>query len=815
MQYLRHTLSFSDVSIGDVPRVGGKNASLGEMIRALSPKGIRIPGGFIVTAEAYRYFIKENGLEPFIKKTLGSAKGRSVALLAQQGKAIRAALVKAPLPKDLAEEIRARYAGMEKAYGKRADVAVRSSATAEDVPEASFAGQHETYLNVRGAEAVCNAVRAAFASLFTNRAISYREDKGFGHLDVALSVGVQKMVRSDRGSSGVAFTLETESGFKDAVIINGAWGLGELIVQGEIIPDEWMVFKPTKAIIDKRLGKKDKKMVYSASAGKTIKLEKTTPKEQETFVLSEDEVVKLAEWCVAIEKHYSEKNGHWTPMDVEWAKDGVSGDMYIVQARPETVHARRDKRLVKAYRLITCNRELVTGTLLKGAAIGSMIAAGKARVILDAKDIGKFKAGEILVTDMTDPDWEPIMKIAAAIVTDKGGRTSHAAIVSRELGIPAIVGTGSATRKIKTGDMVTVDTTGSEGVVYKGKLKFEVEEHEVAAGNRELVTGTKVMMNIATPDTAFEKSFIPNDGVGLAREEFIIASEIGIHPNALIEYGTRNLRLVPRVRKEIEKRTVGWKDKERFYVDKLAYGIGKIAAAFYPKEVIVRFSDFKTNEYRSLVGGELYEPEEANPMLGWRGASRYYDERFAAAFGLECRAMKKVRDEMGLTNVVPMVPFCRTPEEGKKVVALMEKHGLRREHSREMSGFQDSHDKRASAETLKNLKVFVMCEIPSNVLRADEFLDVFDGMSIGSNDLTQLVLGIDRDSELVAKVGDERDEAVKKLIRDVIGACRKRGKYVGICGDAPSTFPEFKKFLIAEGIESISLNPDALLADMI
>ncbi len=800
MQYLRHTLSFSDVSIHDVPRVGGKNASLGEMIRALSPKGIRIPGGFIVTAEAYRYFVKSNNLEPLIRKELGikgkKSKGR--------GKKIREAMIRATLPKDLAEEIHARYAEMEKAYGTRADVAVRSSATAEDVPEASFAGQHETYLNIRGAEAVCSAVKAAFASLFTDRAISYREDQGFGHFDVALSVGVQKMVRSDKGSSGVAFTLETESGFKDVVLINGAWGLGELIVQGEIIPDEWIVFKPTKAIIDKRLGKKDKKMVYSASAGRTIKLEKATPKEQETFVLSEEEVVKLAEWCVAIEKHYSEKNGRWTPMDVEWAKDGVSGDMYIVQARPETVHARRDYAAVKVYRLVIGNREPVTNTLLKGAAIGSMIAAGKARVILDAKDIGKFKAGEILVTDMTDPDWEPIMKIAAAIVTDKGGRTSHAAIVSRELGIPAVVGTGSATRKIKTGDLVTVDTTGSEGVVYKGKLKFEVEEHKVAAGNREPVTGTKVMMNIATPDTAFEKSFIPNDGVGLAREEFVIASEIGIHPNALIEYGTRNPRLVPRVRKEIEKRTAGWKDKEQFYVDRLAYGIGKIAAAFYPKKVIVRFSDFKTNEYRSLVGGELYEPEEANPMLGWRGASRYYDERFAAAFGLECKAMKKVRDEMGLTNVIPMVPFCRTPEEGKKVVALMEKYGLKRESETPQLVRGD-----------KNLKVFVMCEIPSNVLRANEFLDVFDGMSIGSNDLTQLVLGIDRDSELVAKVGDERDEAVKKLIRDVIGACKKRGKYVGICGDAPSTFPEFKKFLIAEGIESMSLNPDALLADMI
>ncbi len=807
--------SFSDVTIDDVPHVGGKNASLGEMIRTLAKRGVRIPDGFIVTADAYRYFIKENKLDALIKKESARLKKGNLPLLADVGKSIRAAIRKAAFPEDLERDIRARYAELEREYKPNVDVAARSSATAEDLPGASFAGQQETYLNVRGADGLLEAVRAAFASLFTDRAISYRHDKGFGHANVALSVGVQKMVRSDRGASGVAFTVDTESGFGNVVLINGALGLGELIVQGEVTPDEWVVFKPTGAIINKNLGKKDKKLVYGVSAGKTTslkttKLLKTTDKERMEFCLSEDEVLKLASWCMEIEKHYTERNGRWTPMDIEWAKDGVTDDLYIIQARPETVQSARDFSKVKVYRL----KQAAPTPILVGAAVGNKITSGKAHVILDAKHIGEFEAGGVLVTDMTDPDWEPIMKIASAIVTDKGGRTSHAAIVSRELGIPAVVGTERATKVLKTGQVCTVNTTGSEGYVYRGALEFEVVEKDIRESSASLrkrnlqsSPHVKIMMNIATPDSAFEKSFIPNDGVGLAREEFIIASEIGMHPNLLIDYQSgktwREDRTSLKLHKEIEKRTAGWRNKEQFYVDKLAYGIARIAAAFYPKDVIVRFSDFKTNEYRTLLGGDMYEPEEANPMIGWRGASRYYDKQFADAFGLECRAFKKAREDMGLVNIVPMVPFCRTPEEGRKVIEVMAKHGLERKKETPRQARGD-----------KNLQVFVMCEIPSNILRADEFLDIFDGMSIGSNDLTQLTLGLDRDAGALAHIGNERDAAVKELIRQVIGACRKRRKYVGICGDAPSTFPDFKAFLVREGIESISLNPDAILNDL-
>jgi pyruvate,water dikinase len=770
-----------EVGIKDVGEVGGKNASLGEMIAALTPKGVRVPSGFIVTATAYRHFLKQTGLDKFIAKTLEGLNTKDLDDLAKRGEIVRKAIEKAEMPADLQKEIFAGYENMEKKYGAKCDVACRSSATAEDLPGASFAGEHETYLGVRGKEHVVLAVKWAMASLFNDRAISYRHDKGFDHLAVALSVGVEKMVRSDKGCSGVMFTLDTESGFKDIVVINGSWGLGEMIVQGEVTPDEFIVFKKTlntapSSLLSKKLGVKNRKMIYGVSTGlKATKIIPATAKERDSFILSDDEARALAKWGLIIEEHYTEKNGgKWTPMDMEWAKDGVSGELYIVQARPETIHAGRDYNKLKEYQL-KGKGELLT----KGASVGSKIAVGTARVILDAKNMHEFKAGEVLVTDMTDPDWEPIMKIASAIVTDKGGRTSHAAIVSRELGIPAVVGCENATKKLKTGQIVTVDTSGAEGMVYDGKLGFEVIEHDVTTIPKPK---THIMVNIATPDMAWEKSFLPNSGVGLAREEFIIAGSIGIHPMALLDYG----KLAASIKKKIDKKTAGWTDRAQFYVDNLAYGIAKIGAAFHPNPVIVRFSDFKTNEYRTLLGGEAYEPEEENPMIGWRGASRYYDPKFAEAFKLECRAMKKVRDEMGLGNVIPMVPFCRTPEEGRKTRDIMKSCGL-------------------------DCTTYVMCEIPSNVLLADEFLSVFDGMSIGSNDLTQLVLGLDRDSGIVSHVGNELNPAVMKMVKEIIGICRAKSKYIGICGQAPSDHPEFARFLVEAGIESMSLNPDTVI----
>ena len=777
------TKKLKDIGIKDIPEAGGKNASLGEMIKYLKPKGIKIPDGFVVTATGYRYFLKQTDLDKFIKQTLKDLDIKNLNDLARRGKAIREAIKSAQLPNNLKKEIVKNYQQMEKEYGENVSVAVRSSATAEDVPEASFAGQHETFLNIRGEEQLLQAVRACFASLFKDRAISYRVDKGFSHFDVVLSVGIENMIRSDLGSSGVAFTLDTESGFKDLVLINGAWGLGEMIVQGEVIPDEFLVFKPMLnksafiPIIDKKLGEKGQKMIYSTGHGiKKTKIINTSQKQKESFTLSDEEIVKLAKWCVLVEEHYSQKYKKWTPMDLEWAKDGKTNELYIVQARPETVHSLRDFSKIKEYELQQKGKAIV-----KGISVGNKIATGKARVIMDAKNINQFKAGEVLVTDMTDPDWEPVMKIASAIITDKGGRTSHAAIVSRELGIPCVVASENATRKIKTGQMITVDTTSSEGFVYDGALKFKIIEHDIKKFPKPK---TKIMMNIATPETAFEKSFLPNDGVGLAREEFIIASDIGIHPMALINY--KQLKDT-KIKAQIDKKTVGYKNKTQFYIDKLAYGIAKISAAFYPKPVIVRFSDFKTNEYRTLTGGELYEPLEENPMLGWRGASRYYHPNFAAAFILELKAIKKVREEMGLDNVVVMVPFCRTVEEGKKVIGIIKKF-------------------------LSPLKVYVMCEIPSNVILADEFLKIFDGMSIGSNDLTQLTVGIDRDaSELVRGIANEKDESVKKLISEVIKKCRQHKKYIGICGQAPSDYPEFAEFLVEQGIESMSLNPDTII----
>lgn len=774
--FIKH---LEDISIDDIPEVGGKNASLGEMIQHLSSQGVNIPGGYVVTASAYCYFLNQTGLVDFIKETLGGLNIHSLEDLENRAKIIRDKITGTEFPRDLHEAIVQAHTEAERKFGKDSSFAARSSATAEDLPTASFAGAHETYLHIQGTDNILKAIRASMASLFTARGIAYRINNGFDHLKVYLSVGVEKMVRSDLGCSGVMFTLDTESGFPNVILINGSWGLGEMIVQGEVTPDEFLVFKGTlgtakNPIIEKKLGVKNQKMVYSEPI--PTKIVETTETERRDLCLSDREILKLARWGELVEKHYTKKHGKWTPMDMEWAKDGISNKLYMVQARPETIHASRDFTKIKEYVRVGNGTQIISG-----ASVGNKIAVGKARLILKPSEIENFKAGEILVTVMTDPDWEPIMKIAEAIVTDKGGRTSHAAIVSRELGIPCIVGSGDGSRKIKTGDLITVDCSGEDGIVFKGELKFKIEEHDVKNLPK---TKTKIMMNIATPNTAFEKSFLPNDGVGLAREEFIIADSIGIHPMALINF----TKLPALLQKKINQKTVGYKDKVEFYVDKLSYGIAKIAAAFYPKEVIVRFSDFKTNEYRSLLGGYLFEPTEENPMIGWRGASRYYHPNFAPAFVLELQAFKKVIDEMGLSNVIPMVPFCRTVEEGKKVKKLMKENGL------------------------GDTKVYVMCEIPANVILAEQFLEVFDGMSIGSNDLTQLTLGIDRDgNELIKGISNENDQAVKDLISEVIKVCKNKGKYIGICGQAPSDYPEFAQFLVKEGIESISLNPDSVI----
>ena len=772
--------------MGDIARVGGKNASLGEMLSALGKYGIRVPSGFVITTDAYRLFIKEAGLEHLIRSNLAHLKRHDIHALEHASETIRHAIEHAALPKELEHQIAVAYAAMEKKYGKHIDVAIRSSATAEDLPGASFAGQQDTYLGVRGREHVLKAVRACFASLFTARAISYRHDKGFDHMDVALSVAIQRMVRSDLGASGVIFTLDTETGFRDVVLITGTWGLGELLVQGQVVPDEFLVAKKMLGhaplpIIGKRRGKKEFKMIYSKRRGsdKPLEVVKNKKEDRRRFVLNDKQILELAKAAVIIEKHYTKIRGTESPMDVEWALDGKTNELYILQARPETVQVSRDTGKIKEY-----IRREEGKPIVRGLSVGNKIVTGAARLIRDVRDMDELEHGEILVTEMTDPDWEPIMKKAGAIVTEKGGRTSHAAIVSRELGLTAIVGAEKATEKISTGQLLTIDTTSAEGLVFDGVLGFSVRETELGKIPK---TRTKIAMNIATPDTAFEKSFLPNDGVGLAREEFIIASSVGVHPLALIHYD----ELSEKMQLQVRKKTRGWDDKLEYYVDNLAYGIAKIGAAFYPKPVIVRFSDFKSNEYRSLLGGELFEPVEENPMLGWRGASRYYDPKFKQAFLLECRAMRKVREEMGLVNVVPMVPFCRTLEEGRKVLEVMAEGGLKRGK--------------------KELKVIMMCEIPSNVVLAEEFLKIFDGMSIGSNDLTQLTLGLDRDSGIVNRVADENNAAVKKLIAEVIAVCRKKKKYVGICGQGPSDHPSFAKFLVEQGIESMSLNPDSVI----
>lgn len=777
---------FSGIGIEDVPLVGGKNASLGEMYRELAPLGVKVPNGFAVTAEAYRHFLREAGLDQVIRETLAHLDTGDIENLRQCGSQIRHAILAAELPHELEDEIIAAYDTFRGNQLHPADVAVRSSATAEDLPDASFAGQQETYLNVQGHLALLDACKRCFASLFTDRAISYRTDKGFDHFKVALSIGVQRMVRADLGASGVMFTIDTETGFRDAVLINAAYGLGENVVQGSVNPDEYYVFKPTlkagyKPILQKIVGTKEFKLVYDIGGGRMVKNIPVAPADRMKFAISDDDVLQLARWACVIEDHYSAKKGRPTPMDIEWAKDGRTGELFILQARPETVQSRRETLSMEVYKLK--NRGPV---LVSGRSIGEKIAAGKVRVINSAQYLDQFQDGEILVTDKTDPDWEPIMKKAAAIVTNRGGRTCHAAIVSRELGVPAIVGTERGTEILKNGHAVTISCAeGDTGFVYDGQLEFTVERVNLESTDRPR---TKVMMNVGNPEEAFALSFIPNDGVGLAREEFIITTYIKIHPLALLDYAKME---AGSVKDKIDELTHGYSDKPQFFVDRLAQGVAMIAAAFYPKDVILRLSDFKTNEYANLIGGKDYEPGEENPMIGFRGASRYYNPRYQAGFALECKAVKKVREEMGLKNLKLMIPFCRTVEEGRRVQAEMEKHRLKRGKD--------------------GLEIYVMCEIPSNVILADEFSEIFDGFSIGSNDLTQLVLGVDRDSEIVAPIFDERNAAVKKMIAQVIGVCRAKNRKIGICGQAPSDYPDFAQFLVEHGIDSISLNPDTVL----
>ncbi|MGB6042377.1 MAG: phosphoenolpyruvate synthase [Pirellulales bacterium] len=780
---LRFIRKFEDITIDDIPLVGGKNASLGEMWRELRPQGVRLADGFAITADAYRYFLKQNKLDGKIKSVLSDLNVEDIENLQQRGRQIRQEISGAVLPDDLAADILNTYHGM---HGASPAVAVRSSATAEDLPDASFAGQQETYLNVHGDAALLEACRRCFASLFTDRAISYRVHKGFDHFQVALSIGVQQMVRSDLAAAGVMFSIDTETGFRDVVLINGAYGLGENVVQGSVNPDEYYVFKPTlpagfRPILQKTCGSKEFKLVYDSGGNKLVKNVPVPPDDRVRFAISDDEILTLARWACQIEEHYSAKRGKFTPMDMEWAKDGLTGELFILQARPETVQSQKATDTLEVYHLTE-----KSDVLCEGSAVGEKISTGAVRIIKNVEHLHQVQPHEVLVTDKTDPDWEPTMKKAAAIVTNRGGRTCHAAIVSRELGLPAIVGTCQATEVLHDGQVVTVSCAeGETGFAYSGALPFTVET--IALENVERPR-TKIMMNIANPAEALRLSFLPNDGVGLARLEFIINNTIGIHPLALLDFDVLEDAAVIR---QIEQATVGYPRKHEYFIEKLAHGVAMIAAAFYPKDVIVRMSDFKSNEYANLIGGFLYESAEENPMIGFRGASRYYDPRYQRGFALECQAMKKVRDEMGMTNVKLMVPFCRTVDEGRRVIQQFTKHGL--------------------VQGENGLEIYVMCEIPSNVILAEEFAEIFDGFSIGSNDLTQLVLGVDRDSEIVAHVFDERNAAVTRMIATAIEAAHRKGCKIGICGQAPSDYPEFAQFLVEEGIDSISLTPDVVL----
>ena len=779
-------LWFNETELDDIPQVGGKNASLGEMIRELTAKGVNIPDGFAVTAYAYRYLLDSAGIADEMAAILSDLDTHDMHNLSEKGEKLRALIYNAEIPDDLNRAIVGAYKKLCEEYEKDTDVAVRSSATAEDLPDASFAGQQETYLNIRGEAALIDACKRCFASLFTNRAISYREDKGFDHMSVALSIGVQKMVRSDLAASGVIFSIDTESGFRDAVLLTGSYGLGELVVQGTVNPDEFYVFKPTlktgyKPILQKKLGTKEVKMVYASGKEDPVEIIPVAEDERKQFCISEDEILTLARWTIIIEDHYSEKAGFFKPMDIEWGKDGNTGEMFILQARPETVQSQRDVNVLETYKLSESGNLLVTGT-----AVGSRIGAGPAHIIANVNDIKDFKKGEILITDMTDPDWEPIMKIASAIITNKGGRTCHAAIISRELGVPCIVGTGDGTEKLKGVSEVTASCAeGEVGNVYEGILKYDVKRINLESIERPK---TDIMMNVGNPDIAFDVASIPNDGVGLARLEFIISNFIQIHPMALIQPDKVE---DPKAKEQIENLTLGYENKADFFVDKLAQGVAKIGAAFYPNDVIVRMSDFKSNEYANLIGGQFFEEDEENPMIGFRGASRYYDDRYRDGFVLECKAMKKVRNEMGLNNVKLMVPFCRTIDEAKKVVDVLAQNGI--------------------VQGENGLELYMMVEIPSNVILIEEFGEIFDGFSIGSNDLTQLTLGLDRDSALISHIFDERNKAVTTLIREAITKANKMGKKIGICGQAPSDYPEFAEFLVECGINSISLISDTVI----
>lgn len=798
-------LWFEEVNNKDVELVGGKNSSLGEMIQQLIPKGINVPLGFATTSYAYHYFIESAGLEAKLRKLFSDLDVNDVRNLQEKGQQARRLILNTPFPEDLTQAITEAYRKLGERYGcheincdfpeieyfeKCVDVAVRSSATAEDLPDASFAGQQETYLNVQGIRGVLEACHQCFASLFTDRAISYRHHNHFDHFAVALSVGVQKMIRSDLATSGVMFSIDTETGFKNAALITAAYGLGENVVQGNVNPDEYLVFKPTlkegyRPILEKRLGSKALKMVYDTGGTKLTKNIEVRRAEREQFCLSDEEILKLARWAIQIEEHYSNVRETDSPMDIEWAKDGLTGELYIVQARPETVQSNKTSNVLQLYQLKQRSRVLATGR-----SVGAAIGQGKARVILDPSQIHQFQPGEVLVTKRTDPDWEPIMKQASAVITDQGGRTCHAAIIAREMGLPAIVGSNQATELLKTGQEITVSCCeGDEGKVYEGLLPFEIKETALDNLPR---TRTQILMNVGNPEQAFSFASFPSDGVGLARLEFIIANHIQIHPMALLKFDELEDKYL---QAEIAQITKHYENKPQFFIDKLARGISMIAAAFYPKPVIVRMSDFKSNEYANLLGGRQFEPEEENPMLGWRGAARYYDPAYQEAFALECKGLKIVRDEMGLTNVIPMIPFCRTPEEGKRVIAEMAKHGLKQGEN--------------------GLQVYVMCELPSNVILADRFAEIFDGFSIGSNDLTQLTLGIDRDSALVSHLFDERNEGVKRMVKMAIETAKAKGRKIGICGQAPSDYPEFAQFLVELGIDSMSLNPDSVLKTLL
>ncbi|MFL5441083.1 MAG: phosphoenolpyruvate synthase [Myxococcales bacterium] len=783
---MRFVRWFSEVGLSDVDLVGGKNASLGEMIRELSPLGIRVPDGFAITAEAYREFLRAADLEAPIRHLLAGLRRHDLQDLVDRAARIRKMILGSDLPDEIAEEALEAYAGLSARYQvASADVAVRSSATAEDLPGASFAGQQDTYLNIQGPQAVLDAVRRCFASLFTARAMGYRADMGFDDSQVALSVGVQKMVRSDLAASGVIFTLDPESGHREMVLVTASYGLGEAVVQGQVVPDQFYVHKPTlragfSSVVWRTVGSKEQRMVYGSSPEKLTTLEPVPEAMRSRSSLTEEEVLQLARWAVRIEEHYGARRGTDSPMDIEWGKDGQTGELFVLQARPETVHSNRKKKALRIYRLTGKGEALA-----QGLAVGEGIAVGRARVIASPTEFARFEKGEILVTESTDPDWEPVMKMAAGIVTERGGRTSHAAIVARELGIPAVLGTADAMKSIPDAETVTLSCAeGEQGRIYRGALEYEVDELDPSQFPRPR---TQMMLNVGSPEQAFQAAMLPNDGVGLARMEFIFAAWVKVHPLAL----TRFDRLSPEVKRDVEQVTRGYADKTEYFVDKLSQGIGVIAAAFYPKPVILRLSDFKSNEYATLLGGRQFEPSEENPMIGWRGSSRYYHPEYKEGFLLEARAIRRARKEFGLSNLKIMVPFCRTPDEGRRVLEVLREGGL--------------------VQGEDGLEVYVMAELPSNVFLADEYAEIFDGFSIGSNDLTQLCLGVDRDSALVAPLFDERNPAVRQACARIIDAARRAGKKVGICGQAPSDFPDFAEFLVEQGIDSISLTPDSLL----